>query len=715
MTPLRLLAFLCLLFPSILPAQLSFDLFYGPSSSSRFPDQVLSDGKGNWYMVEQQFSYTPFQARMIHTGNGGIQWNFRVTTPNRRYFVGLNGLVYGVQGPSIYQSADQGQSWALLTDASPGDSYSQLSAGAGGILNLTNQQGIYRSADGGKTWEKRLDCSNLGWGARHLYNWPELGGLWITVKRGKYFELWHSADQGQNWALSYSTTHDLSFNYNALIPGPEDNTLYLNLGGDYNRVARSVDGGLSWQESVVKPFSPARVTTMASLPTGSVVARMNDKRWYRSTDQGLNWSEYTPNWHPGLVELNRLPDGPLLAAGTVALHRWDTDTNQFAYAGGELEGFSDFAFAGPDKFIGLYSGSAQVVITPNGREYQPFAHPQFYPSRIRTDKHGNVFYLSSAVLYGPVLDSLFVADVSASGGLRDFEVGSDGTLFLLAEYFLYYSKDGGITWVRGDSVPVYHHFDELAVSAAGPVYVSDHNRLWRSFDGGATMEVVGDECCFNFLTAGNDGAAYFKWGDNPCTIGSISPASAHWVVLGFCPFPVQGGYQLTNIVPLAPGEMWAGGEWDSLPAVFYSKDNGVHWDHYLVETGWQGEAYVYPGPDGHLYVRASEHGAPYRHAIYRSMTRVWDPGSVNTGEAAPVAMRLYPNPAGDYLLAEIPEAKPGWQLEVYDMLGRRLSAQRVVQEQNVYQVPLSLPSGVYRLAVCAADGHLRGAATFMKQ
>ena len=146
MTALRLLVFICLAFPGHLFAQLSFDLFYGPSKSSKHPEQIISDGKGHFYMVVQQYSSNNTYAQLLYSGDGGIHWTDRTTEKGWYYFVGRNGMLYGIQNQSLYRSADLGATWALVTATMAVTLNSQLSAGIDGVLNLTGNEGFYPSA-----------------------------------------------------------------------------------------------------------------------------------------------------------------------------------------------------------------------------------------------------------------------------------------------------------------------------------------------------------------------------------------------------------------------------------------------------------------------------------------------------------------------------------------------------------------------------------------
>ncbi len=219
---------------------------------------------------------------------------------------------YGV-GTGLYRSPDRGATWRRLDLAFAPRGLSDLHLDAAGRLFAVPDRcfdagcapsGVYRSLDGGLTWAATaLTLPTTGSPGR-LASGPG-GALWaLFVTRALY----RSLDGGETWHLMSTAPHSKT-----LAVG-SDGTLWVGSDQPEVSVARSTDGGATWQTALA-PSPGLRTGALVVARDGAVIVGVSGFG-YRSADAGQTWTTISFGFAQPFYELDVLrrgPDGSLFA------------------------------------------------------------------------------------------------------------------------------------------------------------------------------------------------------------------------------------------------------------------------------------------------------------------------------------------------------------------------------------------------------------------
>lgn len=97
-------------------------------------------------------------------------------------------------------------------------------------------------------------------------------------------------------------------------------------------------------------------------------------------------------------------------------------------------------------------------------------------------------------------------------------------------------------------------------------------------------------------------------------------------------------------------------------------------------------------------------GGNKQYSLLKAIDDVIKSGAVTVKQPAPTQLAVYPNPASDYVLAELPAAVTGW-LELTDSRGQLLIRKSLDEAQELNLSISDMPAGMYFLAISSETAH----------
>lgn len=229
---------------------------------------VSSDGAQSWEAVPP------------HPASTGSSANF--------VEVGADLNLYARQNQNLFQSVDNGQTWALLHNNL---NFINVTGLPGGVILISDGNAIRRSTDNGQTWSVAASglSANSGFSVNpyngDVYCWTANPSSGITNS------LWRSQDQGLTWSVALMAQNlyiqQVVFSPNGAIYVSERDNLY-----------RSLDDGASWTVLPLFFIDSGRNVTAAVSSTGRLFAHEwwqskysddNGDTWHTLTDAGGNY------------------------------------------------------------------------------------------------------------------------------------------------------------------------------------------------------------------------------------------------------------------------------------------------------------------------------------------------------------------------------------------------------------------------------------------
>lgn len=232
----------------------------------------------------------------LRTGDGGATWQLAFEA-GRTYFTDVVSPVSGLlvaaglpplgsgQNAGVFTSTDGGRTWTRRLDAGfPGQfAVTKLAFANASVGVAAGFRGLWRTVNGGLNWAPVPNVPDADFVVSSLsggVTWVDANTVLIYGSAGKILR---SADQGVSWtgvspAGFFEDWLDMAFNAAGvgIAVGPN------------GRVARSTNGGASWQE-VVTPLSEPG-TAVAFADANTVVVMGNIGQTMRSTDAGATWT-----------------------------------------------------------------------------------------------------------------------------------------------------------------------------------------------------------------------------------------------------------------------------------------------------------------------------------------------------------------------------------------------------------------------------------------
>lgn len=212
---------------------------------------------------------------MFSTTDNGITWlqqNNGIYRATVRAVVSQSSTVYaGAENAGIFRSTDGGIRWDQVK---PGTSVHSLAAKGNSVYAGTTS-GLYRSTDGGEHWNLTGPAGSFD----GIYSICTIGNFTLIGTGTVNCYIFRSTDDGNNWT-----------NVLTAYPPGTFNTMCVNsstiFAGALETSYRSTDYGDTW-ETLSGVYSPLAFFAA----DGIVYVGCNDPGVYRSTDNGISWTQ----------------------------------------------------------------------------------------------------------------------------------------------------------------------------------------------------------------------------------------------------------------------------------------------------------------------------------------------------------------------------------------------------------------------------------------
>jgi photosystem II stability/assembly factor-like uncharacterized protein len=144
---------------------------------------------------------------LLHTTDGGKQWAPLPSLPARFQAVDFTDPVNGwaTDGTALFATADGGRTWDGIEAPGPVAAMAFLDSEQGWV---TGGGSVWRTADRGRSWSEQLALPGAeAWRGRTWIQFSSEQDGWVLFTLGQGcasqepYELWHTADGGQHWAV----------------------------------------------------------------------------------------------------------------------------------------------------------------------------------------------------------------------------------------------------------------------------------------------------------------------------------------------------------------------------------------------------------------------------------------------------------------------------------------------------------------------------------
>ncbi len=181
------------------------------------------------------------------------QWTQVFPTPYRYVNVDFfdENIGFIVSLEEVYKSTDGGDSWQTVTIPGSKEYYSDIVMidndiiwnVSGGYCKSPGNGVVCKSEDGGNTWEVKLIDIALDFYELYFFN-ENIGFLCTNDTR--YYS---TTDGGEAWTLSDEMPTDWINNFHFI----SEDTGWICGGGDLYYIAKTTDGGISWETQLNDP------------------------------------------------------------------------------------------------------------------------------------------------------------------------------------------------------------------------------------------------------------------------------------------------------------------------------------------------------------------------------------------------------------------------------------------------------------------------------
>lgn len=383
------------------------------------------------------------------------------------------------EGPTLVKSTDGGDTWVPLGPAPVGafpghvKELTVLPTNPATVLAAAFRGGVFRSVNGGASWEKvTLDPAG-DWIVDELVPDPRSAS---TVYAFAHRTFWQSTDGGRTWQASRPTPFEPP---QTILIDPATGIFY---GADERLVARSGNGGRRWRTVYLTGLGTLQFGTLDFHPEDPSTVYVSWEQIFRSTDAGRSWTDLTAT--------SRNPQ-PVPATDLA----WDPEDPSIVYAATQ-RGILRSSDGGETWTLLTQLPSQDSSIIP--------ATLTLLDSRtILASGCGIHRSTDAGRTWTTVFECLKPGATDESGRqVREFWVDPnnprtvyaevvvlEGRHTILADYFLYKSVDGGLTWR-----PILGDGQSMVIDAKDPGTIYALRRQTGAFvkstDGGRTWRRI---------------------------------------------------------------------------------------------------------------------------------------------------------------------------------------------------------------------------------
>lgn len=491
------------------------------------------------------FAGTYSNSRTIYRStDGGESWD-SVHQANSAVMALLsvpNGELYaGTYFQGVYRSTDNGATWDSL-----GLRYVQaLALDSSGNIYAGTNSAVYRSSDKGRTWIQTglvtisvqsivvTPNGDVVAGSGAAYRSSDHGVTWSQIGLPGSFVLSLAVNSAGDIFAATSPTggvygggihrllhNDTVFNkvnnssFNSVAVAP-DGGIYA--GGD--GIYRSADDGISWVQT---PLNNVSVYSLATHPTGQVLASTYPDGVFRSTDHGSSWTR-TGLDHDVVSVFAFSNNGTIFGAtyggliyrSTDTGGTWEVTDKTLVYWSTRFNALvttaNGYLFAGATRNISpCPCGQGVYRSTDNGGQWHPTnLTPGIWS--MATNVQGDLFAASDSLYrstdYGDTWTNASIGlTVPLVGSLAS---SSDGFLFAGTSAGMFRSTDDGDHWMASGltnlsvkAIAIHPQETIFAGTDSGMFISHDHGETWKQEISGLTQTMISS------LTVDSSGYVY---------------------------------------------------------------------------------------------------------------------------------------------------------------------------------------------------------------
>jgi photosystem II stability/assembly factor-like uncharacterized protein len=444
---------------------------YGPSGAAVGAVVLDPRSPSTLWITSDQVYKSEDGGASFHLSASGLEGQFI------RYLAvdpGQPGVLYAATWDygdrlGVYRSQDGGEHWTLVAGGEDFSSIWSLAVapgppGAPGVVFVGTPLSLYRSVDGGVSFQPVITFDNSAEFFDAIA--PDFRNPG-TVYAATLYQRFKSTDFGVTWANLVEDPASSPF-VHAFVVAPGDPRILYETGDGANLGAtwRSRDGGATWQG----PF-PFRGEALAVDPLDAdTVYGGSIRGLFVSHDGGETFTEATQGVPPLSIEVTGY-----YGANSIAI---DPARPRFALAG-TTQGL----------FATVNRGTVWTAQPQRGLAGNPVTN-------LRIDRHNSAHWILSSLgsffesndrgrTFVPFADSL--ARIAQIDEIEP-DPFVDGRLWALAGYKLYWSRDGGVTWVYRSDLPL--DSAHLLLPAPGIMLMSADYGIFRSTDSGHSWHQV---------------------------------------------------------------------------------------------------------------------------------------------------------------------------------------------------------------------------------
>ena len=240
--------------------------------------------------------------------DGGENWTEINSSNVSSIVINSNHDIFAGNQQGVFRLDNNGNDWTLIGAAHDGTNYLAIDANDN-IFGTFYTGGLYRSTDTGINWTKVNDSwlsitsNKLGFifgGTEYLDTMNYKSGIFLSTDKGdNWSEIYHYSTTYNNnnslWqyqstgATAVSPNGHIFVGVNDYYYGYDEQVIIDHLN---SKVIKSTDYGNSWSSSNIYmgDNESNAITNIAINSNGVIFVGTSEKGVYRSTDEGLNWT-----------------------------------------------------------------------------------------------------------------------------------------------------------------------------------------------------------------------------------------------------------------------------------------------------------------------------------------------------------------------------------------------------------------------------------------
>lgn len=531
----------------------------------------------------------------FYTIDGGDTWQREMIFFEHGSSVYFTGPQYGITTGDDYRTVDGGNTWTWMDLTRPND-------GSFDAITNTDQTHIWTvseagkikySSDAGRSWsyqnsglQSHSDTSYSLVAIRMSSSGKGVAtGYMRTASNYISGIILHTTDFGKNWSKMYDHyLYNTVLNLNDSIWVLIGNDPWGYEGFEYQGVmARSTDGGLTWERTTLLPYPYPAPRTAVWLPEQKVILAAGfHGAIYKSTDLGITWKSLWKNpptlWDIDFSYISKsntsfgyaVGNNSVLMRSTDRGNTWERDSiaASYPYSLLTVKAKENVIYAGGVNRTLVrsndYGMTWKKISTPlDSAQYSGYVinNCDVFDSQrcIASASLPNYYNIVTPLIYTNnagkswknilLKRGFMIEDIALPGPQYIVVAGSKWSIFTSRTGFIFHSTDAGITW---DSTFIETPVNQLIMFNTQEGLAVTYDKLYRTSDGGKTWQ-------FGSLTWRID-YPYFK-----SLIGLTIPSEKKNLVIGY----IAGGL---------------GGPGIGIPTGFiYSTDKGKSWTHTHME------------------------------------------------------------------------------------------------------------------------------------